>query len=173
VGSERLLGYGVAALAAAVALVQTLRLWWRGRRARRRMARAAAGEARAEALLERRGYTVVGRQVQHRSRLFVDGEAVPFELRADLVVARGGRRYVAEVKTGREAPRPTHPATRRQLLEYRAVLDVDGALLVDAEAERVYEVAFPAGASPRRGWAPFVWVAVGGAIGALLARLAG
>ena len=33
---------------------------------------------------------------------------------------------VAEVKTGRLAPRIDTPATRRQLLEYRLAFDVDG-----------------------------------------------
>ena len=61
--------------------------------------------------------------------------------RADLLVeARSrsgflrGQRFVAEVKTGERAIDPTHPATRRQLMEYLHVFEVDGVLLVDREA---------------------------------------
>ena len=61
-------------------------------------------------------------------------------LRADLLVTRNGRRYVAEVKTGRTAPRLDCAATRRQLLEYRIAFGVDGVLLVDAESDCVIVV---------------------------------
>jgi hypothetical protein len=64
---------------------------------------------------------------------------VTFGLRADYLVAREGRRYVA-VKTGRLAPRLSHAPTRRQLLEYGAAFDVQGVLLVDADAESVTHV---------------------------------
>lgn len=176
---ERALLLGLAALAATAAAIQTLRIWWRSfslrQRLRRRAVRAAAGEARAAELLERHGYVVMGRQVTQQSRLLVDGEPVIVELRADLVVARDGRRYVAEVKTGQAAPDVANRATRRQLLEYRSAFDVDGALLVDAESERVHEIEFPDGPPARRGAAlpAIAWLTVGGLIGAWLMRLLG
>jgi hypothetical protein len=52
-------------------------------------------------------------------------------------------RYIAEVKTGRAAVRLDTAATRRQLLEYRVAFDVDGVLLVDAEAGEIRLVEFP------------------------------
>ena len=88
----------------------------------------------------RAGYTIVGRQVSGAHRLHVDGEIVEIPLRADLMVTRCGRRYVAEVKTGKRAPRVEHAETRRQLVEYRIAFDVDGALLVDMERGRIHEV---------------------------------
>ncbi len=54
---------------------------------------------------------------------------------------------MAEVKTGAAAPQLSTAATRRQLLEYRVAFDVDGVLLVDAEAGRVQRVVFPGVAS--------------------------
>jgi hypothetical protein len=105
-----------------------------------RSLRAVDGEVAAIALLERRGYAVVDRQVQGSWAVRADGEAVTFGLRADYLVARGGRRYIAEVKTGRLAPKLSHGPTRRQLLEYGAAFDVHGVILVDADAETLTHV---------------------------------
>jgi hypothetical protein len=176
---ERILLLGLAAVATTATVIQTLRIWWRSfslrHRLRRRAARAAAGETRATELLERRGYRVLERQVTQQGRILVDGRPTFFDLRADLLVARRGRRYVAEVKTGQVAPSVTHRATRRQLLEYRSAFDVDGALLVNAESGTVQEVEFPDGLSARRSAVvqPILWLALGGVIGALLVRLLG
>lgn len=84
-------------------------------------------------------------------RVEVDGTPIDVPIRVDLVVRRGRRSYVAEVKTGAQAPRIEHAPTRRQLLEYRMAMAVDGALLVDAEAGRVREVVFPGRAATRPG----------------------
>jgi hypothetical protein len=163
------------ALAAAVALlafVQTFRLFYRGWSVRRRLTlareRGAAGEIRAEILLRRLGFTILGRQVPVRYGLGVDGAEVAVELRADYVVAARGRRYVAEVKTGTYAPRLSTATTRRQLLEYRVAYDVDGVLLVDADAGTVQRVVFPlpGPARPAPG-GRLAWLVVGMAAGAL------
>jgi len=79
-----------------------------------------------------------------------DGAPLTIDLRADYLVSQGRRRFVAEVKTGRWAPRLETAATRRQLLEYRFAFDVDGVLLVDADADRVSSIEF-AGATAARG----------------------
>ena len=79
----------------------------------------------------------------------VDGERIEFEVRADAIVQRKRRRYVAEIKTGRAASvRSRH--TRRQLLEYALLYDADGVLLVDATGGTIHEVEFSA-LSRRRG----------------------
>jgi hypothetical protein len=127
--------------AAFVALVQTARIvggrWLRRRTMRRRFERAALGEHRAEPLLRAAGYEILERQVQGAWTLRADGEPLSVALRADLLVAKGARRFIVEVKTGKLAPRLDHAPTRRQLLEYRMAFDVDGVLLVDAEANRI------------------------------------
>lgn len=117
-----------------------------GRASRERNARAQAGEAEAERLLRRCGYRVVARQVRGSWTLSVDGQLHEAAVRADLLVSRHGRRFVAEVKTGAVAPDPLHPATRRQLLEYWLAFEPDGVLLVDMEARVVRVVGFPRGA---------------------------
>lgn len=132
---------------AAVAIVVLFWSWLRaalGRaRLRRRFERAAAGEREAAALLEADGFTLEGAQVVGGYTLHVDGAPVSVEVRADYVVRRGAERYVAEVKTGAVATKITTPATRRQLLEYRHAFEVDGVLLVDAEARRIHHVTLP------------------------------
>jgi hypothetical protein len=155
------------------ALVQTLRLYWQRSRQRRRLARwraqGAAGEARAEALLRELGYTILGRQVSVSYGVWVDGEPLAVDLRADYLVGLHDRRYVAEVKTGRLAPRVDTPATRRQLLEYRLAFDVDGVLLVDADTRRVCSIEFPLPAGSAPPGARLAWLVAGAAAGAMAA----
>jgi hypothetical protein len=89
------------------------------------------------------GYQVLASQVETTYTLLVDGKPSSFTLRADYLVRRSGRRFVAEVKSGQVAPRIDTAATRRQLLEYGAAFQVDGVLLVDGELRQVKEVTFP------------------------------
>jgi hypothetical protein len=105
-----------------------------------RSLRAVHGEREAVTLLERDGYVVLERQVAGSWTVRADGEPVTFGLRADYLVARDGRRYIAEVKTGRLAPRLSHGPTRRQLLEYGAAFDVHGVVLVDADLDTITHV---------------------------------
>jgi len=138
-------------------LAVVLMLAWAWYRARHRVARAnrrrqrvaSSGEAEAELLLADAGFRILDRQVTARWAMEVDGEAREVHCRADLLVqARSrsafprGQRFVAEVKTGERAIDPTHPATRRQLMEYLHVFDVDGVLLVDMRHRSVHHVAF-------------------------------
>jgi hypothetical protein len=169
----------LAALGVLVAVVQTVRLALRGALARRalrqRCERAALGEERAAGLLARRGYEVVGRQTPGAWIVRVDGRDLRVDVRADYVVERAGRRFVAEVKTGRAAPHVESAATRRQLLEYRVAFDVDGVLLVDAESDAVREVEFPLPEAPAEsrwsvGLAVALALAVGVVVGAALAE---
>jgi len=164
----------LAATGVGLALVQTLRIWARGVAQRRRLAlqsaRAVAGEAQAEKLLARAGYRLLERQASGNWLVRVDGEERAVALRADFLVTRRGRRYVAEVKTGEEAPHIAAPATRRQLLEYRCAFAVDGVLLVDAEAARVHAVEFELPAPPPSlAWRPLALAfVVGILVGAAL-----
>ncbi|MCB9619532.1 MAG: hypothetical protein H6721_22610 [Sandaracinus sp.] len=120
----------------------------RGRRLAARARRLGAeGEARAESLLREGGYRVLDRQVAASYALHVDGERVEARVRADFLVSRGGKRFVADAKRGPEASRADRPATRRQLLEYRHAYAVDGVLLIDAERGAVREIELP---SPER-----------------------
>jgi hypothetical protein len=135
------LTWGALALVVLLVLVVVRRALLRsGRRAVQR--HALDCEDRAGDLLASLGFEILGRQVRTSFVMAVDGEPLEVELRADYVVGIDGRRYVAEVKSGRLAPRIERAATRRQLLEYRFAFDVDGVLLVDAETSRVSEITF-------------------------------
>jgi hypothetical protein len=164
-------------LAAAVllALVQSARLAWQGFWRRRTIAvrreRGALGEMRAEKMLRDWGFGILGQQVTVSYDVFVDGEPVAIDLRADYLVQYGDKRYVAEVKTGKAAPRIDTPATRRQLLEYRIAFDVDGVLLVDAESERLHAVEFPLGASNVPHPSRLAWLLVGVGVGVFVTML--
>jgi len=128
----------------AIALAIAWRFATRASRASaQRNARARRGEDAAERLLERSGFTILERQATRRWSFEVDGELHVAGVRADLLVTRNERLFVAEVKTGSLAPNPCHPATRRQLLEYWFVYEPDGLLLVDMERCEVREVCFP------------------------------
>lgn len=129
----------------ALAVSLAVRKWWRSWRTRRRAGHAQSGERRAGALLEQAGFAIEGAQVRRRCTVCCGQERLPIELRADYVVSRGDRRYVADVKTGAVATRLTTSATRRQLLEYRLAYDVSGVLLVDMDSELIHEIAFDFG----------------------------
>lgn len=113
----------------------------RSHRARARLSRAKRGERRAADLLERLGYRIEGREVETEYAVRVGSASRRVLVRADYVVARASRRFVAEVKTG-EAADIGSSATRRQLLEYERAFAVDGVLLVDPENARVDRVDF-------------------------------
>jgi hypothetical protein len=155
-----------------VVLQQLVRRWRARRRLALRFAAARRGESRGRGLLEASGYTVLGAQCAQSYVLSLDGVEVEIQLRADYVVTRDGLRFVAEVKTGALAPLLRTPATRRQLLEYRVAFDVDGVLLVDADARRIHVVQFPL-AEPRaaESMAPLGWIVV--AVGILAVVVAG
>jgi hypothetical protein len=132
------------AVALCVALVGSVAARWRATRRGRAANRSGQrAEAAAERLLVQAGFRIEQRQVTGHWALFVDGEPVQVRCRADLLVRRRRRRYVAEVKSGAVGSRATSPATRRQLLEYRTVFAVHGVLLVDMARGRIHEVCFP------------------------------
>lgn len=120
--------------------------WWRAgegeRVLKRRQRRAFQAEEDAAGVLRAHGYQILDEQVEHHWTIDVNGEPFAVELRADYMVKRGGKRYIAEVKSGMSAPSLTTAATRRQLLEYRVAYDVHGILLVDMQAVELNEVDF-------------------------------
>jgi membrane protein implicated in regulation of membrane protease activity len=152
-----------------------VRRWLRSRVAHRRARRALRGEKRAATLLRHHGYRVHDAQLATTYHPRLAGESWPVALRADYLVSRRGKHYIAEVKTGERAPSLGHPPTRRQLLEYSVAFDVDGVLLVDVESGLVQEVEFPrraVGRLPMSGSTLLLLSALVG-LGWLLAKRAG
>jgi hypothetical protein len=131
----------------AVLITLVLTRWMRHARgswrAKRRAARAGAGEDHAIDLLEDAGFIVLERQARVDWAPLVDGAPQHCELRADYLVERDGELLVAEVKTGEAAPSVETAATRRQLLEYHVAFGVDGVLLVCPERGSIQRVVFP------------------------------
>lgn len=104
--------------------------------------------------------------------LAVDGARSEHAVRADYLVSRGARRFVAEVKTGSVAPSLAHAPTRRQILEYCLAFDVDGALLVDVERGLVREIQRASPRARRTFLLPTLgWVAIGALAGAAIVLL--
>ncbi|MCB9628114.1 MAG: hypothetical protein H6725_12120 [Sandaracinaceae bacterium] len=143
---------GVLLALTAVLVALVARKLVRSLRARRRAARSVRGERRAAALLAAHGFRVLDAQLSLTYAPVLGGQPFPVLLRADYLVSRRGKRYVAEVKTGERAPSLAHAPTRRQLLEYSVAFDVDGVLLVDVEAGLVQDVEFPRGGLSASGW---------------------
>ena len=131
-----------AASVATLGVAGGLRLahWRVVRRVARSRRLGRVGESRGRRLLERAGYRILDEQVSARGELKIDGRVERFLVRADALVERRRRRYVAEYKGGLDVARITHRATRRQLLEYAHVFDVHGVLLVDVPGGTVHHV---------------------------------
>ena len=137
---------------------------------KRRQRIAEQAEHDAAGVLRARGYHIIDDQVEHSWTVWLDGQAHTIDLRADYLVSRGPRRYIAEVKSGRSAPSISTAATRRQLLEYRVAYPVDGILLVDMEAVEIHVVDFGEQVQARQ---PARWRALGHVlVGALLGAAA-
>ncbi|MDP2304652.1 MAG: hypothetical protein Q8P18_01325 [Pseudomonadota bacterium] len=151
-------------------LVGATLAWWLPRALRRRrlglrFARSRRLEAEGSRMLADAGYEVLATQVTAPCVVSRNGEPIEADIRADYLVSRWGRMYVAEAKSGPRATDLRERATRRQLLEYAVTYDVDGVLLVDTEAGEVVQVAFPALArrAQRAFWAG---AGVGASVGA-------
>lgn len=114
--------------------------WRVARRAARSRRLGRRGELDGRRLLERRGFRIVAEQVSGEVVLWVDGQRRTFSVRADALIERRRRRYIAEFKGGPEVARVEHRGTRRQLLEYAHAFDVEGVVLVDANQGRVEHV---------------------------------
>ena len=100
------------------------------------------GRVRALKLLSRYGFEVLNEEVTAPGLVQVDSRLEEYTVRADALVCRKRRTYVAEFKGGPKSSSITTAATRRQLLEYACVFGTDGVLLVDAHAGRIHYVRF-------------------------------
>lgn len=114
------------------------------RHRRRQIAKRALGAERlALELLRAEGFEVLETQVRQPWTVEHGDRRFDVQLRADAVVRRNGRRYVAEIKSTSLVADLKHGPTRRQLLEYAIAYGTDGVLLIDMHGEHVEEVTFP------------------------------
>lgn len=116
---------------------------WAAWRRRRLLRRAGRGERKARKMLLRLGYVIEAEQPAQDWPVVAGQRCEQITLRADYLVRRGKRRYVAEVKTGDLVASIRHAPTRRQLLEYQLAYRTHGVLLVDVLANEIISVCFP------------------------------
>jgi len=107
------------------------------------------GREKALKLLRRAGFEVLDEEVTAPGLVQVDSRLEEYTVRADALVRRKRRIYVAEFKGGPSSASIQNRATRRQLLEYACVFGTDGVLLVDADAGRIHYVRFVSAARDR------------------------
>lgn len=135
--------------------------------------RAKAAEKKAVVLLQKWGYTVLDVQLREKVVITIDGKPHESTIRADILVRKGFKRYIVEVKTGQQTS-PTLPNVRRQLLEYWLVYQPDGMLLLDMEKEALKEICFDQIATRRPlAQQPLMWMAAGICLGYFLLKIAG
>jgi hypothetical protein len=132
----------VAVVTTAVSLYVLGRTWLAGWRRRRWLRLGKLAEPQARALLIRSGFEVEATQAPKRVFVTCGGETRVFDVFADFLVRKAGKRFVADSKTG-ECATVADRSTRRQLLEYFVVFEVDGVLLVDPRRGTIEEVEFP------------------------------
>lgn len=146
----------------------TWKLYAPARNAARARRKGAAGESRAMRLIRAAGYRVIDTQVVSPMNVQIDGEISTTHLRADFLLERNGRLYIADAKSGDKATSPRTAATRRQLLEYALCYNVSGVLLIDTERGRIHDVRFPSLSAPARSSAIALFaLALGLALGLL------
>lgn len=112
---------------------------------KRRMRKGKRAEQAAVKLLNQEGYKIVKTQETVTITTYIDGQPYKNHIRADFIVRKGLKKYVAEVKTGTTAPQASNAATRRQLLEYYLVYKPTGVILVDMEKKKIRTIEFTIG----------------------------
>ena len=108
----------------------------------RRVTAAQFSEEEAEALLRQKGFKIIDRQRRADIITYVDGKPNLGYVKADFIVEKNGKRYVAEVKAGELVSDPKEPSTRRQLLEYKFAYEPYGILLVNMLDSSLHQIDF-------------------------------
>lgn len=143
-----------------VIIGQILFEWYRQyvlrRKLTKRVHRAAAGEKNARQYLREHGFTIIDEQVHITKKLSVDGGIVPFALRADFIVRKGGRNAVVDAKSGVQAADPKNPETRRRMLEYFCYYDVSDAYIYDDVSKSLKKMKFTDVVLRKRDWKLFI-----------------
>lgn len=103
--------------------------------------RAKLGESEAAKLLRNKGYRIVEEQARMPVMMLLDAERYESYIKADYIVEKNRKRYLVEVKTGKQA-NPKLPNVRRQLFEYQNIFQTDGILFIDMNNYDIIEVSF-------------------------------
>lgn len=114
----------------------------RRRTLKKRIQKAKKSEYKAIEFMEHKGYQVIDLQKECDYKLFIDGKPHKVTVKADMLVRKGNKTYVAEVKSGEKVTSPKYTDTRRQLLEYYMVYRPNGLILVDMERQKLRTVEY-------------------------------
>jgi hypothetical protein len=109
---------------------------------KKRFKKSKIGEFEAKSYLKNLGFTIIAEQVPLTSSLLIDNKRYNYEVKADYLVQKRNKKAVVEVKTGREAANPLNINTRRQILEYMLLYNVDKVFLFDAQNKKLKEMKF-------------------------------
>ncbi|WP_213974017.1 hypothetical protein [Tepidanaerobacter acetatoxydans] len=109
---------------------------------KKRMQKAKKSEYKAIEFMQNKGYQILDLQKEGSYTLFIDDKPHKITVRADMIVKKDNRFYVAEVKTGEKVTSPKYTDTRRQLLEYYMVFKPNGLILVDMERQKIRTVEY-------------------------------
>ena len=130
-----------------ICAVLILYLGWRIRKAWRSFLfylikrRGKKGEYLAFRLLEKAGYEIIKEQNNIKGTLLIDDKVSEYTVKPDFLIKKNGNFYLAEVKTG-DASSIKNINTRRQLLEYSFLMNLNTVILVDIKKNKIREVDF-------------------------------
>ena len=98
-------------------------------------------EQKAIKLLKKNGYKIESFQTTAKGKLLQDDETINFFIRADLIISKNKKKFIAEVKSGKSAS-IEDINTRRQLLEYSKVFNNKNLILIDTEKNKIKKIEF-------------------------------
>lgn len=128
---------------------------------KKRIYKAKKSELKAMELLKKNGFEIVDIQKESYYTILIDDKPYKAAVKADMIVKKGNKTFVAEVKSGEFSPSPRFIDTRRQLLEYYLVYRPGGLLLVDMEREKIRKVEYSIVSNEHRFFVNyFGWTAV-------------
>jgi hypothetical protein len=109
---------------------------------KKRFNRGIKLETEAASFLEKKGFKIVSDQEIHYHSYKVNGQQRKSKLILDYVVEKSGKKYIVEVKSGKNAISLNDKNSRRQILEYDFVIENDGIFLLDMESKNMQLVKF-------------------------------
>ncbi len=114
----------------------------KNRARKKRFERGLKLETEAEYFLKEKGFNIIGNQEINYHNYLVNGQNRRNKLIVDYVAEKAGKKYIVEVKSGKEAISLNNKNSRRQLIEYDLVIENDGLILLDMENKDLQFVQF-------------------------------
>lgn len=106
------------------------------------MHKAKRAENLAVKILENAGYKVLEVQKRLKVKTKIDGKEYSNTIIADMIVQKGVKTYLVEIKTGKQVEKTITPLIRRQLLEYYLIYKPDGLILLNMETGKLHNISF-------------------------------